>query len=76
MAMLVYLQKEDETPAAVRYRFHTDGGTVRYHVLDKQAETILPDDGNKDGVFRAVAGKLAKAWLGTGEAPDQLTYQA
>lgn len=76
MALLVHLQKEEETPAAVRYRFHTDGGTVRYLVLDKQAETILPDDGNSDGVFRAVAGKLAKAWLGTGEAPDRLTYQA
>lgn len=76
MAMLVYLHKEEETPTAVRYRFHTDGGVERHLVLDKQAETILPDDGNADGVFRAAAGKLARAWSDTGEAPDKLIHQA
>ncbi|GGN27864.1 hypothetical protein GCM10011609_83470 [Lentzea pudingi] len=75
MAMLVYLHKEEETATSARYRFHTDGGTVRYLVLDKQAETILPDDGDLDGVFRAAAGKLARAWV-TGQAPEKLVYQA
>ncbi|MEV6242020.1 hypothetical protein [Lentzea sp. NPDC051838] len=75
MAMLVYLHKEEETATEVRYRFHTDGGAVRHLVLDKQAETILPDDGNTDGVFRTAAGKLAKAWV-SGQAPEKLVYQA
>lgn len=75
MAILVHLHKEEETATAIRYRFHTDGGTVRYLVLDKQAETILPEDGDADGVFRAAAGKLAKAW-GSGQAPEELVHQA
>jgi hypothetical protein len=75
MAMLVYLHKEQETATQARYRFHTGGGPDRYLVLDKQAETILPDDGNRDGVFQAAAGKLARSWQ-SGETPDQLIYQA
>ena len=75
MAMLVYLHKEEETATSVRYRFHTDGGAERYLVLDKQEETILPDDGNTDGVFRAAAGKLARAWS-AGQMPEELVYQA
>lgn len=74
--MLVRLQKESETEAEVRYRFHTDGGVDRYLVLDKRSEVIAPDDGNRDGVFRAAAGKLAKAWLSTGAAPDRLIHQS
>lgn len=76
MAMLVYLHKEEETAASVRYRFHTDGGVERFLVLDKRSETIQPDDGERDGVFRAAAGKLAKAWLSTGEAPERLVHQS
>lgn len=76
MAMLVYAYKEQETAAQVRYRFHTDGGTHRFLVLDKQKDTILPDDGNSDGVYRAAAGKLARAWTSTGVAPDQVIYSA
>jgi hypothetical protein len=75
MAMLVYLHKEHETATQSRYRFHADGGPDRYLVLDKQAETILPDDGNMDGIFRAAAGKLARSWR-TGETPDELVYSA
>jgi len=76
MAMLVYLHKEEETETQVRYRFHTDGGADRFLVLDKQDESIQPDDGNSDGVFRAAAGKLARAWLSTKTAPDRLVYSA
>lgn len=75
MAMLVYLHKEEETATRARYRFYVDGGPDRFLVLDKQAETILPDDGNSDGVFRAAAGKLARAWR-AGETPDRLVYSA
>jgi hypothetical protein len=75
MAMLVYLHKEEETATQARYRFHTGGGPDRFLVLDKQAETILPDDGNIDGVFRAAAGKLARVWR-SGETPDHLVYSA
>jgi hypothetical protein len=76
LAMLVYLHKEAETEAEARYRFHTDGGADRYLVLDKRSETITPDDGNRDGVFRAAAGKLARAWLDTKAAPDRLIHQS
>ena len=75
MAMLVYLHKEEDTPERLRYRFHSDGGADRYLVLDKQADTILPDDGRPDAVFQAAARKLARAWQG-GEAPERLVYQA
>lgn len=75
MALLVYLHKEEETATSVRYRFHTDGGTARHLVLDKQTETILPDDGNADGIFRAAAGKLARAWV-TGRTPETLVHQS
>jgi hypothetical protein len=76
VAMLVYLHKEEETATRVRYRFHTEGGADRFLVLDKQNESIQPDDGNSDGVFRAAAGKLAKAWISTRVAPDRLVYSA
>jgi hypothetical protein len=75
MAMFVYLHKEQETATRVRYRFHTLDGPDRYLVLDKQAETIWPDDANVDGVFRAAAGKVARAWA-DGEFPDRLIHQA
>ncbi|MEU4742122.1 hypothetical protein AB0G02_16900 [Actinosynnema sp. NPDC023658] len=76
MATLVYLHKENETEAEARYRFHTDGGVDRYLVLDKRSETVTPDDGNRDGVFRAAAGELARAWLDTKTAPDRLVHQS
>jgi hypothetical protein len=76
MAMLVYLTKESESGSQVRYRFHPQDGEARFLTLDKDAETIKPDDGNTDGVFRAAAGKLAKAWTETGEAPEKLTHQS
>jgi hypothetical protein len=74
--MLVYLHKEEETATQIRYRVHTDGGVDQFLVLDKQDESIQPDDGNSDGVFRAAAGKLAKAWISTRVAPDRLVYSA
>ncbi|CAL9604504.1 hypothetical protein [Saccharothrix variisporea] len=76
MAMLVYLDKESETDAEARYRFHTDGGVDRYLVLDKRAEVVSPEDGNRDGVFRAAATKLARTWLSTGTAPERLIHQS
>jgi hypothetical protein len=75
MGILVYLHKEQETATQVRYRFHLLGGPDRYLVLDKQAETIFPDDGNRDHAFRAAAGKVARAWA-DGEFPDRLIHQA
>lgn len=74
--MVVYLYKESETAAEARYRFHTDGGTERRLVLDKRSETVTPDDGNRDGVFRAAATELARAWLDTKAVPDRLVHQS
>ena len=74
--MVVYLYKENETEAEARYRFHTDGGTKRRLVLDKQSETVTPDDGNRDGVFRAAATALTRAWLDTKALPDRLVHQS
>jgi hypothetical protein len=75
VALYVCLHKEQETATRVRYRFHDIGGHDRYLVLDRQAETILPDDGNFDTAFRAAAGKVARAWA-AGEFPDRLIHQA
>lgn len=76
MALLVYLDKESETEAEARHRFHVDGGADRYLVLDKRSEVISPDDGKRDGVFRAAATKPARTWLSTGAAPDRLVHQS
>ncbi|MEV0678107.1 hypothetical protein AB0I60_16490 [Actinosynnema sp. NPDC050436] len=76
MAMLVYLDKESDTEVEVRYRFHTGGGTHRHLVLDKRSEVITPEDGDRDGVFRAAAGTVARAWLSAGSAPDRLIHQS
>ncbi|MEJ2853487.1 MULTISPECIES: hypothetical protein [unclassified Saccharothrix] len=45
-------------------------------VLDKRAEVVSPEDGNRDGVFRAAATKLARTWLSTGTAPERLIHQS
>jgi len=74
--MLISLRKHTEDDTSVRYQFETEDGPARFLVFDKANETILPEDGIKDGVFRGAAGKLAGVWLETGQAPDQLTYSA
>ncbi|EWC61924.1 hypothetical protein UO65_2748 [Actinokineospora spheciospongiae] len=76
LAMIVYLHKEHETETEVRYRFHLTDGVDRRLVMDKRAETIQPDDGNRDGVFQAAASKLARAWLDTKIAPERLIHQS
>ncbi len=76
MAMLISLRKQTEDGASIRYKFCIEDGPARFLVFDKANDTILPEDGIKDGVFRGAAGKLASVWLETGQAPDQLTYSA
>lgn len=75
LALLVRLEKVAESEFEARYRFDIGGGRGRYLVLDKRAETITPDDGDRDGVFRAAA-KLASTWSSTGSLPDRLVVQS
>lgn len=76
VAMRISLRKQTEDDTSVRYEFTTEDGPVRFLVFDKANETILPEDGIKDGVFRGAAGKLAGVLLETGQAPERLTYSA
>ncbi len=76
MGVYVTLDKQSEDDTSVRYRFADVDGPARFLVLDKVAETIFPEDGNRNILFRAAAGKLARAWGETGEASQRLIRQS
>jgi hypothetical protein len=46
-------------------------------IFDRAEERIWPEDGAKDGMFRAAAQTVAKAWREhSSELPDTLFHQA
>ena len=53
MAILVDLFKEYEDERIVKYRFADVDKPQRTLVFDKQSETIQPEDGVHDTLFRA-----------------------
>ncbi|HEX9338180.1 MAG TPA: hypothetical protein VF892_19940 [Pseudonocardiaceae bacterium] len=76
MAILVKMEKVSDDGRSATYRFGTSDGPYRTLVFDRTDERIWPEDGARDAVFRAAAGKLSKVWTERGEAPDSIAYQA
>ncbi|MBF6226408.1 hypothetical protein IU470_15005 [Nocardia abscessus] len=50
-------------------------GTEHTLRLDKAAETIRPETGRDDMLFRAVADKIASIWLNGADTPDRFIVQ-
>jgi hypothetical protein len=76
MALYAEIRKIAEDQQQVRYAYTTVSGAERTLLLDKVAETIRPETGTEDILFRAVARKVASAWLNGMGAPDRLIVQS
>ncbi|MFG3617363.1 hypothetical protein [Nocardia sp. NPDC047654] len=76
MALYAEIRKTAEDQRQVRYAYTTVSGVERTLLLDKVAETIRPEIGTEDILFRAVARKIASAWLNDKSAPDRLLVQS
>jgi hypothetical protein len=76
MALYAEIRKIAEDQQQVRYAYTTASGAERTLLLDKVAETIRPETGTEDILFRAVARKIASAWLKDRSAPDRLFVQS
>ena len=63
------LRADDDEVRYVIEGADAEGGELVL-VLDKNRQTISEANGNENGVFRAVAGKLVRRYLETGSAPD------
>ncbi|WP_174188639.1 hypothetical protein [Nocardia barduliensis] len=76
MALYAEVRKLEEDEQQVRYAYANVSGVERTLRLDKVTETIHPENGAADMLFRAVARKLASAWVNGGVAPDRLLVQS
>ncbi|MFF3223677.1 hypothetical protein ACFYV7_12870 [Nocardia suismassiliense] len=75
MALYAKIQKLDEDSGHVRYGYTDVEGVQRTLLLDKAAETIRLESGSEDMLYRAVARKIASAWL-NGLVPDHMIVQS
>lgn len=66
----------DEDDQQVRYIYRDVHGTVQALLLNKVQETIVRENGSDDMLYRAVARKIASAWLSSRVAPDRLIVQS
>ncbi|MCC3328968.1 hypothetical protein [Nocardia abscessus] len=76
MALYAEVRKIEEDEQQVRYAYTDVSGTEHTLRLDKVAETIRPETGRDDMLFRAVAGKIASARLHGADAPDRFIVQS
>ncbi|WP_432159241.1 MULTISPECIES: hypothetical protein [unclassified Streptomyces] len=76
MALYAQIEKIQEDDHQVRYRYTDISGRERILLLDKDSETTSAEDGAEDMLYRAVARKVAVAWLRDGTAPDKLLVQS
>lgn len=76
MAVLVNLRKMAEDDRSATYWFQSPDGPRRTLIFNKQEETITPEDGIRDGQFRASAGRLARAWARERALPANETCQS
>ncbi len=75
MALYAEIQKLDEDSGQVRYGYTDVEGVQRTLLLDKAAETIILESGSEDMLYRAVARKIASAWV-NGLVPDHMIVQS
>ncbi|MBY8886578.1 hypothetical protein K7472_17140 [Streptomyces sp. PTM05] len=76
MALYARVEKLSEDDAEVRYKFTDIRDNERVLILDKAAERTRPEDADEDVLYRAVAMKVATAWVRDGVAPDRLLVQS
>lgn len=76
MALYAEIEKLDEDDQQVRYVYRDVHGAEQTLLLNKERETIVRENGSDDMLYRAVARKIASAWLETGVAPDRLLVQS
>ncbi|CAM4389807.1 hypothetical protein NONI108955_24240 [Nocardia ninae] len=75
MALYAEIQKLDEDSGHIRYGYTDVEGVQRTLLLDKAAETIGLESGSEDMLYRAVARKIASAWV-NGLVPDHMIVQS
>ncbi|MFJ8505984.1 hypothetical protein [Streptomyces avermitilis] len=76
MALYARIEKMQEDDQQVRYRYTDVSGNEQTMLLNKVAETTSADNGVEDMLFRAVARKVAIAWVRDGVAPEKLLVQS
>ncbi|UAK34758.1 hypothetical protein K8O92_13520 [Nocardia asteroides] len=76
MALYAEIEKLDEDDQQVRYLYRDIHGVEQTLLLNKARQTITRENAPDDMLYRAVAGKIASAWLDTGAAPDGLIVQS
>lgn len=77
VALYAEIRKIDEDSQRVRYRYTDSAGVEQDLVLDKVAEVLSPGSGQaEDMLYRAVARKVAGAWVREGVAPEQLVVRS
>ncbi|MGK8522193.1 hypothetical protein ACRS6B_11845 [Nocardia asteroides] len=76
MALYAEIEKLDEDEQQVRYVYRDADGVEQTLLLHKIRETIVRENGPDNNLYRAVARKIATAWLNTGVAPDRLMVQS
>ncbi|GHA10245.1 hypothetical protein ACFOOM_31805 [Streptomyces echinoruber] len=76
MALYARIEKIEEDERKVRYRYTDMSGGERTLLLDKESETVSSEGGVEDMLYRAVARKVAVAWVRDGIAPEKLLVQS
>lgn len=76
MAILIRMRKLADDGRSMTYSFGPPDGPNRTLVFDRATDRVWPEDGSRDAVFRAAAGRLARAVRDEGTPPDSLVYQA
>ncbi|MET7884210.1 hypothetical protein [Streptomyces avermitilis] len=76
MALYARIEKMQEDDQEVRYRYTDISGNERTMLLDKVTETTSAEEGVEDVLYRAVARKVAVAWVRDGVAPEKLLMQS
>ncbi|MEV4433429.1 hypothetical protein [Streptomyces sp. NPDC049585] len=76
MALYANIEKIDESEELIRYKFTDIEGVGRVLVLNKVSEQVSLEAGEEDMLYRAVASKVAVAWVRNGIAPDELLVQS
>lgn len=71
MALYAEIRKVNEDNQFVRYAYTDSHGSEQTVLLNKAAETISLETGSETMLYRAVARKIASAWL-NGSTPDRM----
>ncbi|MEV4237973.1 MULTISPECIES: hypothetical protein [unclassified Nocardia] len=76
LALYAEIEKIEEDEERVRYRYTDIQGSQYTLVLNKATEVIASENSADDMLYRAVARKIATAWLDSGTTPERLVVQS